>query len=138
MHLIFSRWFIFKNFLSQINCQSVNMLLKKIHKRSQRVFTRLKMSIPVKKSKESYTLTPLKSIKATTSSIQDILRRVWPPIVRLVFASKNQFWILSSTSLSLNTSLINYLNLFKQDPCSFNPKMHLQQHYCWCRGFLWK
>jgi len=52
------------------------MLLKKIHKRSQRVFTRLKMSIPVKKSKESYTLTPLKSIKATTSSIQDILRRV--------------------------------------------------------------
>jgi hypothetical protein len=49
------------------------------------------MSIPVKKSKESYTLTPLKPIKATTSSIQDILRRVRPPIVRLVFASNNQF-----------------------------------------------
>jgi len=49
------------------------------------------MSIPVKKSKESNTLTPLKSIQATTSSIQDILRRVWPAIVRLVFASKNQF-----------------------------------------------
>ena len=61
------------------------MLLKKIHKRSQRVFTRLKMSIPVKKSKESYTPPPLKAIQATTSSIQDILRRVWPPIVRLVF-----------------------------------------------------
>ena len=56
-----------------------------------RVFTRLKMSIPVKKSKESNTLTPLKSIQATTSSIQDILRRVWPAIVRLVFASNNQF-----------------------------------------------
>jgi hypothetical protein len=34
------------------------------------------MSISVKKSKESNTPTPLKPIKATTSSIQDILRRV--------------------------------------------------------------
>jgi hypothetical protein len=34
------------------------------------------MSIPVKKSKESYTPTPLKPIQATTSSIQDIIRRV--------------------------------------------------------------
>jgi hypothetical protein len=47
------------------------------------------MSIPVKKSKESYTPPPLKAIQATTSSIQDILRRVWPAIVRLVFASNN-------------------------------------------------
>ena len=38
----------------------------------QRVFTRLKMSILVKKSKESYALTPSTPIQATTSSIQDI------------------------------------------------------------------
>jgi hypothetical protein len=38
----------------------------------QRVFTRLKMSILVKKSKESYALTPSRPIQATTSSIQDI------------------------------------------------------------------